>query len=75
LSKSFAGLLISLFGNAKNWEKKLQRGPKRTADYSSPAKLNPTQPAKKKANLSDKEKEIDLFKHQLNEQSKIKEKI
>jgi hypothetical protein len=50
-------------------------GQKRTADDSSPAKPNPTQPAKKKANLSDKEKEIDLLKHQLNEQNKIIEKI
>ncbi len=46
-------------------------GQKRTADDSSPAKSNRTQPANEKANLSDKEKEIDLLKHQLNEQNKI----
>jgi hypothetical protein len=50
-------------------------GQKRTADDSSPAKSNRTQPANKKLNVSDKDKEIDLLKHQLNEQNKIIEKI
>jgi hypothetical protein len=50
-------------------------GQKRTADDSSPAKSNRTQPANKKVNVSDKDKEIDLLKHQLNEQKMILDKM
>jgi hypothetical protein len=58
----------------KSGNKSSGGGQKRTANDSSPAKPNTTQPAKKKANLSDKVKEIDLLKHQLNEQN-ILEKL